>query len=463
MSDEPGGSRIILPGGVKPGTLLGPDGRPISTRRDEGEDDGAPRVPTHPRLRAIEVEQVREDDRTFIVLSDPSGVATRPLAISPEAVPILQLLDGAVSLEDLVALIDQQTGDPRAGDQIRKFVETLDTHLLLESPRYFAARDAMHAEYRALPVRPSVLAGLSYPEDPVELGGFLSQHEKIAAERALAEGVTIRAADAAPGSAPRALAAPHIDLQRGGAMFARAWSAFDGVAPDQSPDVVFVFGVGHMMLEEPFAITAKPFATPLGTVEVATDSVERIVAATSPAILAEEIAHRSEHSIEFQALALRRHLTAQTPKIVPILCSGFHGLVRFERRPADVPVIADTLAAIDAEAARLAAAGQRVAFVAGVDLSHVGARFGDAIELDAETLAGIEQTDRAAIAAALTGDAEAWFDAIAAHDDSTRICGFAAMYAMLRVARPGAGRLLGYEQSVEPGGSVVTYASMVWP
>ena len=38
--------------------------------------------------------------------------------------------------------------------------------------------------------------------------------------------------------------------------------------------------------------------------------------------------------------------------------------------------------------------------------------------------------------------------AIAAHGDSTRICGFAAMYAMLRVAEPGAGRLLAYEQSL---------------
>jgi hypothetical protein len=63
----------------------------------------------------------------------------------------------------------------------------------------------------------------------------------------------------------------------------------------------------------------------------------------------------------------------------------------------------------------------------------------------------------------MTGDAEAWFDAIAAHGDSTRICGLAAMYAMLRVARPGTGRLLAYEQSLEQGGSVVTYAAVAWP
>ena len=465
MSEESGGSRIILPGGVKPGTLLGPDGRPLSSRRDDAEaTSGEPALPTHPRLRAIELQEMREGDRTVIVLTDPSGVAERALAISPEAVPILSLFDGSVALEDLVALVDRETGDPRAGEQVRKLVATLDAQLMLESPRYFAARDKVRDEYRALPERPAALAGLSYPADPAELGGFLSQHETIADERAAAAvGAAGAATVAAPAAAPRALAAPHIDLRRGGPLFAQAWRTFEGVPAEALPDVVFVFGVGHMMLEEPFAITTKPFATPLGTVAVATESVDRIVAAAGDAILIEEIAHRDEHSIEFQALAMRRRFGARDVRVVPILCSGFHGLVRFERRPAEEPRIEGVLAAVAAEAERLAASGVRVAFVAGVDFSHVGARFGDEIELDAAALAEIEKVDRAAIDAALTGDAEAWFDAVATHGDSTRICGFAATYAMLRVARPGAGRLLGYEQSVEPGGSVVTYASMVWP
>jgi len=70
VSDESGGSRIILPGGVKPGTLLGPDGRPISTRRDEPEAAAGPALPQYPRLRAIEVQEVREGDRTLIVGAD---------------------------------------------------------------------------------------------------------------------------------------------------------------------------------------------------------------------------------------------------------------------------------------------------------------------------------------------------------------------------------------------------------
>jgi AmmeMemoRadiSam system protein B len=226
---------------------------------------------------------------------------------------------------------------------------------------------------------------------------------------------------------------------------------------------VFVFGVGHSLLEEPFAITNKRFATPLGPVEIDKASVDAIIDACGPSLVAEEMAHRDEHSIEFQAVELRRRFGDRAPRIVPILCGGFHGLVRYEHKPAEEPRIEALVAATTAAAARLVEAGTRVAYIAGVDLSHVGARFGDPDELDAKGLADIETKDRTALTAALTGDADAWFDAIAAHGDSTRICGLAAMYTMLRVAKPGTGRLLGYEQSLEQGGSVVTYASVAWP
>jgi predicted class III extradiol MEMO1 family dioxygenase len=92
----------------------------------------------------------------------------------------------------------------------------------------------------------------------------------------------------------------------------------------------------------------------------------------------------------------------------------------------------------------------------------MGARFGDAETIDGEALGAIRRTDRAALDAAATGDADAWFDAVATHGDSTRICGYSAVYALLRAAAPGPGTLLRYEQSVEEGGSVVTCAAMAW-
>jgi len=108
------------------------------------------------------------------------------------------------------------------------------------------------------------------------------------------------------------------------------------------------------------------------------------------------------------------------------------------------------------------ALGGPTLYVAGVDFSHMGPRFGDP-KLDAEQLEEVRKVDEQAIAAAATGDADAWFGAIAEVDDSTRICGFAPTYCMLRAATPGTGRPLAYAESPEPDGTVVTVAAMVWP
>ena len=106
--------------------------------------------------------------------------------------------------------------------------------------------------------------------------------------------------------------------------------------------------------------------------------------------------------------------------------------------------------------------GGATMYVAGVDFSHVGPRFGDP-PLDERTGEEIEQKDREAIEAARSGDPDRWFRSIAAHDDSTRICGFAPTWAMLKSVEPGAGRLLRYEASDEKDGSRVTVASIAWP
>src|SRR5262249_53579226 len=141
-----------------------------------------------------------------------------------------------------------------------------------------------------------------------------------------------------------------------------------------------------------------------------------------------ELVHRDEHSIEFQVLYLQRRLGTRPWTLVPILCGGFHRLLDDRRTPRDEPVIETLVGAVrEAESAL----GGATLYVAGVDFSHVGPRFGDA-PLDAEASGLVRRTDEHAIGAAATGDADAWFQAIADVDDGTRICGFAPTYCMLR-------------------------------
>ena len=171
-----------------------------------------------------------------------------------------------------------------------------------------------------------------------------------------------------------------------------------------------------------------------------------------------EIAHRDEHSIEFQAVYLKHRFGDRPLTMVPILCGGFHALIDQGKTPReDAPF--ETLIAAVREAER--ALGGETVYVAGADLSHVGPRFGDP-PLDPRAKEAIEAIDREALAAAEKGDAEGWFASIAAHEDSSRICGYAPVYATLRCAERGAGRLLAYEQSDEKDASMVTVAAMAW-
>ena len=144
---------------------------------------------------------------------------------------------------------------------------------------------------------------------------------------------------------------------------------------------------------------------------------------------------------------------------MPILAGGFHGLLDDHRTPRDEAVV-ETLVNAVREAEH--ALGGNTLYVAGVDLSHVGPRFGQP-PLDDEAKGIPHRTDDQALAAAASGVADAWFAAIAAGADATSICAFAPTYAMLRCAEPGAGRRLAYAESAEADGSVVTVAAMVWP
>jgi len=249
--------------------------------------------------------------------------------------------------------------------------------------------------------------------------------------------------------------APHLDPHRAGATIARAVSE---IGTDGPPPRIVIFGTGHQLFEDPVALTRKHFETPLGKVTCDTAFVDRLEKKMGEVAYRSELAHRDEHSIEFPALFLRHHFGDKPFTIVPILCGGFHALVDAGKTPREDAEFESLVDAVE-EAAR--EAGGPTVYLAGVDLSHVGPRFGDP-RIDEGAKSEIEKLDRSTLDAALAGDAEAWFSAIAGHGDSTRICGFAPTYAMLRCMAAGKGRLLSYAQSDEPDTSVVSYAAAVW-
>ncbi len=433
---EPGAGAI----GARGGIVL-----PPGVARDTPED-----LPEYPRLRPLVLMPVSDGQRELLLVSDPLGVLDQPAVLSMEALPLLQLLDGTVSMADLTTLLMRENKDLRLAGIVRDFIGQLDTMLLLDSPRFERAFRALRDAYHPLEIRPAALEGRSYPADPGELRHTLDAHA--------AEAATLGEPPppASPAKPPRALMAPHLDPRRAGATIARAMLELP--AAPAAPLRVVVFGTGHSLLGDLFALTRKHFETPLGRVTCDTAFVDHVAARLGDLAYHGELAHRDEHSIEFQAIYLKHRLGDRPFTLVPILCGGFHALVEDGITPREAPEFEALIEAVrDAERTL----GGDTTYVAGVDFSHIGPRFGDPAP-DDRVRQETEAKDRAALAAALAGDADAWYQAIASHEDSTRICGFAPTYAMLRCADVRGGRLLHYAPSTEPDGTIVSIAAAAW-
>ena len=455
--EPPRKSRIILPGEPErdpPRSELAPEATPEAPHivLPPGVEAPEEDLPEFPRLRPLEMIPVRDQERDYLVISDPMGVVPAPIALRLEVLELLQLLDGSLSLHELGALVARESKDIRAARFVRDLVSQLDHLLLLDSPRFQEALAEVRTAYHALEIRPATLEGISYPADPAAARAFLDAH--LEAARAMANG----ASAAAPAEPPRALLLPHLDPRRAGPSIALGWNELER-RPAGRPLRVVIFGVGHALIGEPFTLTRKHFETPFGKLSCDTAFVDAVAGKLGDAAYRGELAHRLEHSIELQALYLQHRFADRAWKMVPILCGGFHALLESGQSPREAGTFESLIEAVQASAGEL---GGETLYVASVDFSHVGPRFGDPAP-DERTRGEVETSDRAAIEAARAGDADSWYQSIASRRDSTRICGWGATYAMLRTAAPGAGRLLHYEQSNEPDHSMVSIATIAWP
>src|SRR5437764_12499321 len=105
----------------------------------------------------------------------------------------------------------------------------------------------------------------------------------------------------------------------------------------------------------------------------------------------------------------------------------------------------------------------RVCFIAGVDLAHVGAKFGVREPITDEFLKWVEAEDQRLIDRLTARDALGFFKEIAKDQDKRRICGFSPLYSLIHLLDGSQGKHLKYSQAFTPEtGSAVTFTSMVF-
>ena len=403
-------------------------------------DDGT----THPRLRRLEVFPREIDGRRLLCLRDPSGITDAVAAFPPPfGVFLLEMLDGTHDFAAIRSEFERRSGGaPLPPEDLAGIVAQLDEALFLDSPRFATAVREIEEEYRSAPSRPAALAGSAYPADAGELAAFLD---------AFYAGV----APPAPGARVRAVAVPHLDLGSGGRTAAHALA---GLAEGFRGDTVVILGTGHQLGDRPFALTAKDFETPLGTVPVDRELFDRVVAKAGSWVTDEELVHRSEHSVEFGAVLLRHALGDRDFRILPVLCGSFHHLLDGDADPAADPMIGALLETIAEEA-------PDALLYASVDFAHMGPHYGDRAPLLPADLRAIETGDREMLDRLAARDAPGFFAHFRRDQDRRRVCGLSALYSLLALLPPGPpGIVAAYEQPVFPApGNTVSIGAVVFP
>jgi AmmeMemoRadiSam system protein B len=172
-----------------------------------------------------------------------------------------------------------------------------------------------------------------------------------------------------------------------------------------------------------------------------------------------ELVHRTEHSIEFQAVMLS-YLFGAGVRIVPILCGTF-GSETGARTPGELSEVSAFLAACREVVAAL---GERVSVIAGADLAHVGRRFGDPFEIDDTVVSAVADRDREDMQYVTAGDAEGFYRSVMQDQNQRRICGLNCIYASLQTMQHSqrGGTLLHYDYAHDPAGGIVSFADILF-
>lgn len=404
----------------------------------------------HPRLRALEAFPVEHEGQRCVALRDPGGFTDQIAVLPPALLDLVSLFDGEHTVEEIREVLGRRHGRAPTAEQIAEVIERFDAAGFLDSDRFRERRRALEEAFRLSPVRPAAHAGGAYAGDAEALAGQIDGF--------------FSAPDGPDGASPsaatpraRAIIAPHIDFHRGGSTY--AW-AYREVLERSDADLYVVLGTCHAGMPDPFAVTLKPYETPLGSVPVDREFYEALSRRAGQDLLASEPAHRAEHSIEFQAVMLQHVVGRRRPfAILPVLASYLHESLWAGGAPEADPRVPRFL---DALRDAVAASSRRVCLVAGVDLAHVGPRFGDPDANTAASLARVEEADRAMLASVVAADARGFYDGVAADRDARRICGLSPIYTLLRLLPETPGRLLRYTQWPDPEGAV-TFCAIAYP
>jgi AmmeMemoRadiSam system protein B len=377
-----------------------------------------------------------------LLIRDPLKFSDAMLLIPPQLVECLACFDGEQTSMDLRAALVRITGEIQIGELEKHLFDTLSEAGFLEDETFEAQRQARVNEFIAAPEREASHAGSAYPDNAEE------------ARKTIAEFMQ-GAPPAGEEDSLIGIAAPHVSPFGGWESYRDAYSAMH---PSYQDRTFVVLGTSHYGEPDRFGLTRKPFVTPLGASITEGRLVDELANAAPDSIRMEDYCHAIEHSIEFQVLFLQ-YLYGPNIRILPILCGSFLRSIHHGGKPEaneQVKRFLDSLGNISARE------GNKLFWVLGVDMAHMGSRYGDPMIARAEEgkMVEVAERDKQRIDRLANSDPEGFWELVQEKQDDLKWCGSSPMYTFLKVVPQACGTLRRYQQWNIDEQSVVSFAAI---
>jgi AmmeMemoRadiSam system protein B len=382
-------------------------------------------------------------DRPGLLIRDPYGYSEASMIVPPPLVEALQLFDGSATDLDLRKALVEITGSLEVGELETHLIESLSNAGFLENEVYYQMRDERHREFAETKLRLPAHAGAAYPDDPEEMKLVFAEN---------LEGEAAPAVDGLIG-----IAAPHASPDG-------AWdsyrAAYKSLPADYAERIFVVLGTSHYGEPDRFGLTRKNYVSPLGEARTELSIVDELEAAAPGAVLMEDFCHASEHSIEFQ-VAFLQYLYGPSVRVVPILCGSYARSIYQGGNPEENEDVKRFLGALGELGARRE---KEIAWVLGVDMAHVGRRYGDPFASTAYQgeMLTVSARDKDRIHAIEKGDARGFWEYVQQNQDDLKWCGSAPFYTFLKAVPEARARMLRYQHwQIDPQ-SVVSFAAVAF-
>ncbi len=382
---------------------------------------------TKPKIRHVTIVQkdVHEGLPIFIVQDSLQIIQAR---IPQILIPLVMLCDGQHNVTEIRAALLIEYNLDFSETEIENWLRQFDEAFLVEGGRFEEVKQQIVGQYRAAPFRRPALLGRSYPAQPKALKEMLDRY---------LNGSEVKEVS----SNSRAIITPHIDYQRGGAVYAQVWAS--AAKAVRRAELIIFLATDHKGGLGSITLTPQNYASPLGIIATDRDLVNRLAKAIgTESAFANELNHVDEHSIEL-ALVWLQHIRQEKPcTMVPILCGSFQHYMEGQADIKKETAFTAMIALLSEEMTR-----RRTLVVASGDLAHLGPAFNQP-PLDQAAYEQMKVEDTALLDNICQGRPDDFLAFMQAGQYKRNVCGLPPFYFTLSLLKESRGQVISYDRCI---------------